>query len=249
MTPWEVLGIDPTRDRRAIKKAYALRLKTHNPEDDPMGFQELQRLRDRASARWLRGARRAMPIGPSVAPVPIDVLNERPSVTRRVEELMEPVRRLYADGRTRGNEENWRAILSDESLWSLDVRAQFATQLFSLLLEGRQDLADPVLVLLDQEFRFREDGLRLHRLFGEAVESVLSAIHAAFTERPLRGFENREMFVLTESRSRDRHRRRWRRAKDPAGSSLADRLVGSGGKRRWRTSCRSALPLLRLLAT
>jgi hypothetical protein len=204
VTPWEVLGIDPTRDRRAIKKAYALRLKTNNPEDDPMGFQELRNAYEMALALASFAERdAAKPIGPPVPPVPTDVLDERPSVNRRVEGLMEHVRRMYADGSTRGNEENWRAILSDESLWSLDVRAQFAARLFSFLLEGAQDLAGPVLVLLDQEFRFREDGFRLHRFFGppEAVESVLRAIQSAFTEHPLRGFENREMFALTESRS------------------------------------------------
>ncbi len=204
MTPWEVLGIGPTRDRRAIKKAYALRLKTNNPEDDPRGFQELRNAYEMALALASFAEReRATPLEPLVPPVPTDVMDERASVTRRVEELMERVRRLYAGGSTRGNEESWRAILSHESLWSLDVRAQFAARLFSFLLEGGQKLARPVLVLLDHEFRFREDGLRLHRFFGppEAVESLLRAMHSAFTERPLRGFENREMFALTESRS------------------------------------------------
>ncbi|MGH9388310.1 MAG: hypothetical protein ACRD1Z_01760, partial [Vicinamibacteria bacterium] len=38
VTFWEVLGIDPTTDRRVIKKAYAARLKEFHPEDDPEGF-------------------------------------------------------------------------------------------------------------------------------------------------------------------------------------------------------------------
>ena len=42
VSPWEVLGIEPTTDRRAIKKAYASRLKVSHPEDDPKAFQRLR---------------------------------------------------------------------------------------------------------------------------------------------------------------------------------------------------------------
>lgn len=42
MTVWEILGIGPTNDIRAIKKAYAEKVKTCHPEDDPDGFRKLQ---------------------------------------------------------------------------------------------------------------------------------------------------------------------------------------------------------------
>lgn len=38
---WELLGIPPTQDVRAIKRAYAARLKHCQPEDDPEGFRRL----------------------------------------------------------------------------------------------------------------------------------------------------------------------------------------------------------------
>ncbi|HEX3029193.1 MAG TPA: J domain-containing protein, partial [Clostridia bacterium] len=45
---WEVLGIEPTNEVSAIKKAYAAKLKLHHPEDDPEGYQRLREAYDSA---------------------------------------------------------------------------------------------------------------------------------------------------------------------------------------------------------
>lgn len=47
MNDWERLGIDPTIDVFVIKRAYANKLKSNHPEDDPQGFQELREAYDR----------------------------------------------------------------------------------------------------------------------------------------------------------------------------------------------------------
>ncbi|WP_219115484.1 J domain-containing protein [Janthinobacterium sp. UMAB-56] len=39
---WDILGTQPTGDERALKRAYAKRLKVTRPEDDPAAFQELR---------------------------------------------------------------------------------------------------------------------------------------------------------------------------------------------------------------
>lgn len=55
--PWDVLGIEETDDRKAIRSAYAARLKTINPDEDIEGFTELRDARDVA----LRMAKQGTP--------------------------------------------------------------------------------------------------------------------------------------------------------------------------------------------
>jgi tetratricopeptide (TPR) repeat protein len=42
MSPWTILGIEETRNKKEIKKAYARQLKIYHPEDDPNGFMRLR---------------------------------------------------------------------------------------------------------------------------------------------------------------------------------------------------------------
>jgi hypothetical protein len=53
---WEVLGIAETPDERAIKRAYAAKLKVTSPEHDAAGFMKLREAYDAAKshAAWLR---------------------------------------------------------------------------------------------------------------------------------------------------------------------------------------------------
>ena len=40
---WNVLGLEPTQDVSAIKRAYAQKTRVCHPEDDPEGFLKLRK--------------------------------------------------------------------------------------------------------------------------------------------------------------------------------------------------------------
>ena len=42
MNAWEILGIEPTKDKKEIKKAYARLLKQYHPEENPEKFKKIQ---------------------------------------------------------------------------------------------------------------------------------------------------------------------------------------------------------------
>ena len=42
MNCWEVLGIEPTQNKKEIKKAYAKLLKQYHPEENPKEFKQIQ---------------------------------------------------------------------------------------------------------------------------------------------------------------------------------------------------------------
>ncbi|WP_239617739.1 J domain-containing protein [Cohnella mopanensis] len=57
---WKILGIEPTDDVSAIKRAYAVKLKIHHPEEDPEGYQRLREAYDQAVKQAKQKAKKAI---------------------------------------------------------------------------------------------------------------------------------------------------------------------------------------------
>ena len=53
MSCWEVLGLPSDADTRSIKRQYAVLLKQHRPDEDPVGFQRLREAYEHA-LQWSR---------------------------------------------------------------------------------------------------------------------------------------------------------------------------------------------------
>nr|WP_326166559.1 J domain-containing protein [uncultured Oscillibacter sp.] len=73
--PWDALGLSGPADLRSIRRAYAQRLKTAHPEEDPEGFQRLHAAYQEAS-RYARQAARTTPAEPEAPPRPVPPLQD-----------------------------------------------------------------------------------------------------------------------------------------------------------------------------
>ena len=112
---WKLLGIEPTKDKKAISSAYRAQLAHTNPEDKPEEFKALRaayeealKLADQETEEPLRDE---SPIGL----------------------WMEQVRALYDDFARRIQPENWVELLSDDICTALDTRTMAETALLNFL--------------------------------------------------------------------------------------------------------------------
>jgi tetratricopeptide (TPR) repeat protein len=177
--PWETLGIGPTSDPRAIKRAYAALLKQRHPEDDPEGFQRLRQAFEAALelARW-EAAEREGHLTPDLGPLPGPrdrTAFDTPGGT--AESLLGRVEALRADPAAWSSEAGWRTILRDDDLWSVDAREEFQHGLIELLARHGASLPPAIWALLDQEFGWSEQSWLLYRLHPpERVELVMDYV-------------------------------------------------------------------------
>lgn len=128
---WTILGIAPTKDKKAITAAYRTKLQQTNPEDKPEEFKALRSAYEEA----LRLA--AM----EDAPVTADL-----TPTGR---WMERVDELYQNYCERIKPENWSDLLRDPVCLGLDTRAEAEQKLLEYLLEHYY-LPQQVWILMDQ---------------------------------------------------------------------------------------------------
>ena len=102
---FSILGIEPTKDEKAIKNAYRVQLVHTNPEDDPEGFKKLRTAYEEACT-YARSQDEEQEI-PEEDTTPSGIWVSKAA-------------KLYGNLSTRCNEELWRKLFDEDIFISLD---------------------------------------------------------------------------------------------------------------------------------
>jgi len=172
---WNILGIEPTDDTSAIKKAYASKLKMHHPEEDPEGYQRVREAYDWAM-KHAKQQRKQVPVMTDVLEDDsqwdetwddedteytedgydlIDSYRSRGAEDHPVYAFMNKVKSLYEDYPKRNEPEAWIALLQDDLLWNVKHRETVSHLLLSYL-EDHPHLPLRVWQILDEQFHWIE---------------------------------------------------------------------------------------------
>ncbi|KEQ22806.1 J domain-containing protein [Paenibacillus tyrfis] len=193
MNIWELLGISPTLEVSAIKRAYATKLKLYHPEDDPDGFQRLREAYEQAlnEAKYLKETQQPVrsdftepesdphdqpfrPDAPDREPASwVDCDPAAPSPSHSfVEETMKQIEALYAKLPTRIDVGLWRELFAQEELWNRNVKAALHERLLTFLGEHCH-LPKPVWALLNEHFCWTSQERELYKRYPEKFVDYL----------------------------------------------------------------------------
>ncbi|MBO1305236.1 hypothetical protein JZO70_03620 [Enterococcus sp. 669A] len=158
MSFWDILEIEPTKELKVIKKAYAVKLKQLIPDEQPAEFQQLKEAFDAA----VRYAKRTEPVfvvrdeETIVEKVPEIPEISEPEVEESAPSFREQVYQLLDTMSFFEDEAAWKALLTDNREWSIQEFMQNSRIIQQVLVENFMYLAKPIIERLLQSFQLLE---------------------------------------------------------------------------------------------
>ena len=134
---WFVLGIEPTKDKKAITAAYRQKLRQTNPEDKPEEFKALRTAYEEALTF-------------------ADQTDTTPAQAQSPVELwIEAIQKLYKSYASRINPACWKEMMDSDVCIGLDTRPAAEEELMKFLMEHYY-LPRAVWQVLDETFQFSQ---------------------------------------------------------------------------------------------
>ena len=179
---WARLGIEPTTDLAAIKKAYALKLKTTRPDDDAEAYQALRGAYERAQQwlKWQQQAAEAAEPGDAAESVDVPAATvDTPAAPEPPVEALAHPGQLIDELTQRWQHSGEPALLH---AWAEEVRPELDRQPLSRQTEfsaafaqwvlATPTLPDDLLQALNAHFGWLDD-FRTERLLGASLAHAL----------------------------------------------------------------------------
>ncbi len=199
MNCWKALGIAPTSDKFAIKKAYAAKLKHHKPDEDPDGFtivhrhykQALKGCDDTQNNRTYK-EENIHPVNQLIH----EVLNIKTKVKKKTENklhislyfkpewliLNAQISQALASPQTANKKDGWNFLEKSEALLDLEFRVFVSNYVFEALLALKNKHPRKkftIIRTLDIFFRWSDKRDILEQRFGYANTQHLLGKHIA----------------------------------------------------------------------
>ncbi len=154
MNIWNVLKIEQTKDKDALKKAYRMRLSSVNPEDDAEGFMELRQAYEEA--------------------VRLADIKEEEIVEEDEDTFSSSLLAIYNDFKKRINPDVWQELIYTDAFISLDSREASFNELLCFLM-GHVFIPQKIWKLIVREFDIEERKKELAERFPQNfVEYILN---------------------------------------------------------------------------
>jgi len=196
---WNVLGVEPDADERAIKLAYSKRLKTTRPEDDSEGFQQLRDAYKTALAAVEAGLAEEAVGDPQQSKVKIPCIppdtHTQPAVDesslvisrseKELSDLIDRISTLMQQPEKVCQKSEWAAVLSLPVMVDLQYRKTASDRIFCMiadaLLSGSREsvvtIDKSVLHYLSDEFKWeRAHADLLFRFGGRRVDAIFDVL-------------------------------------------------------------------------
>lgn len=153
MSDWKILGIEPTKELKQIKKAYASKLKQLVPDEQPEEFQQLKEAFDRA-VKYAKNEELFIE-------TPTQLETAETLTTDLNEELLEStfkekLDQLLATNTFFDDLTAWQQLLADNQTWAIQEFLENSKVVQHFLVENFMYLAKPIIELLAQTFQLNE---------------------------------------------------------------------------------------------
>ena len=159
---WKILGIEKTKDKESIRRAYHDKLHSVNPEDDQEGFKKLRRAYEEA----MEYADREENDNPEKNSNNEVTENDGGKKKTEVDLWIDRIDRIYTDAATRRDVNIWRDILNDPLCEDLDTEIEASEKLLVYIM-SHSFMPQSVWKVIDDRFHYLDNIEQLKEHFPE----------------------------------------------------------------------------------